>query len=93
MALAAAEGRNIGAAVVAAPAGQTERRLGLQDHASAGGSVGLLAGVVLTQAINWYWIFFVNLPIGVATAVLARRLLDRDDGIGLGRGLTSRVRC
>ena len=38
--------------------------------ASAGGSVGLLAGGVLTQAINWHWIFFVNLPIGVATAAL-----------------------
>ena len=39
--------------------------------ASAGGSIGLLAGGVLTQAINWHWIFFVNLPIGIATAVLA----------------------
>src|SRR5215211_5651807 len=33
--------------------------------ASAGGSVGLLAGGALTQAINWHWIFFVNLPIGI----------------------------
>ena len=32
--------------------------------ASAGGSVGLLAGGVLTQAINWHWIFFINIPIG-----------------------------
>ena len=32
--------------------------------ASAGGSIGLLAGGVLTQAIDWHWIFFVNLPIG-----------------------------
>src|SRR6266511_2584172 len=31
--------------------------------ASAGGSVGLLAGGVLTQTINWHWIFFVNVPI------------------------------
>ena len=30
--------------------------------ASAGGAVGLLAGGVLTQSINWHWIFFVNLP-------------------------------
>src|SRR5215212_4300824 len=30
--------------------------------ASAGGSVGLLAGGVLTQSINWHWIFFVNIP-------------------------------
>ena len=40
--------------------------------ASAGGSVGLLVGGVLTQSISWHWIFFVNLPIGVVTAVLAR---------------------
>ena len=54
--------------------------------ASAGGSVGLLAGGVLTQSINWHWIFFINVPIGVATVVLALRLLDRDEGIGFGRG-------
>jgi EmrB/QacA subfamily drug resistance transporter len=54
--------------------------------ASAGGSVGLLAGGVLTQSINWHWIFFVNIPIGIATAVLVRRLLDRDEGLGVGEG-------
>jgi EmrB/QacA subfamily drug resistance transporter len=54
--------------------------------AAAGGSVGLLAGGVLTQGLNWHWIFFINLPIGVATAVLAPRLLPRDRGIGLRRG-------
>ena len=54
--------------------------------ASAGGSVGLLLGGILTQSINWHWIFFVNIPIGVATALLALRLLDRDAGIGFGRG-------
>jgi EmrB/QacA subfamily drug resistance transporter len=54
--------------------------------ASAGGAVGLLAGGVLTQAINWHWIFFVNVPIGIVTAVLVLRLLDRDEGIGLGHG-------
>jgi EmrB/QacA subfamily drug resistance transporter len=54
--------------------------------ASAGGSVGLLAGGVLTQAINWHWIFFVNIPIGIATAVFALRLLDKDKGLGFGRG-------
>src|SRR4051812_25401938 len=54
--------------------------------ASAGGSVGLLAGGVLTQAINWHWIFFINIPIGIATAVMARRLLERDRGMGFGQG-------
>ncbi|HEX2739311.1 MAG TPA: MFS transporter [Rubrobacter sp.] len=54
--------------------------------ASAGGSVGLLAGGVLTQSINWHWIFFVNIPIGIVTAALAWRLLDREKGIGFGGG-------
>jgi EmrB/QacA subfamily drug resistance transporter len=54
--------------------------------ASAGGSVGLLAGGVITQSIDWHWIFFVNIPIGIATAVFARRLLAHDAGIGFGEG-------
>jgi EmrB/QacA subfamily drug resistance transporter len=54
--------------------------------ASAGGSIGLLAGGVLTEAINWHWIFFVNIPIGIVTAVLALRLLEKDKGAGFGRG-------
>jgi EmrB/QacA subfamily drug resistance transporter len=54
--------------------------------ASAGGSVGLLAGGVITQSIDWHWIFFINIPIGAATALLARRLLPDDPGIGLAGG-------
>jgi EmrB/QacA subfamily drug resistance transporter len=54
--------------------------------ASAGGSVGLLAGGVLTQSINWHWIFFVNLPIGIATVLAARRLVPDEPGIGLREG-------
>jgi EmrB/QacA subfamily drug resistance transporter len=54
--------------------------------ASAGGSVGLLAGGILTQAINWHWIFFINVPIGIATLVLASRLIENDKGIGVGGG-------
>jgi EmrB/QacA subfamily drug resistance transporter len=54
--------------------------------ASGGGSIGLLAGGAITEAINWHWIFFVNLPIGVATALLALRLVERDQGIGLREG-------
>jgi EmrB/QacA subfamily drug resistance transporter len=54
--------------------------------ASAGASIGLLAGGVLTQGINWHWIFFVNIPIGVVAAVLAQRLLESERGIGLGEG-------
>jgi EmrB/QacA subfamily drug resistance transporter len=54
--------------------------------ASAGASVGLLAGGVLTQAINWHWIFFVNIPIGIVTAALTLRLLAPDRGAGFGKG-------
>src|SRR6201982_2190658 len=54
--------------------------------AAAGGAIGLLAGGVLTQAINWHWIFFVNIPTGIATGILTTRLLPNDVGIGLERG-------
>jgi EmrB/QacA subfamily drug resistance transporter len=54
--------------------------------ASAGGAVGLLAGGVITQAINWHWIFFVNVPVGIATATAILRLLPRDEGIGISEG-------
>ena len=54
--------------------------------ASAGASIGLLAGGVLTQAISWHWIFFVNVPIGVATALLALRYVEDDKGLGLDKG-------
>ncbi len=54
--------------------------------ASAGAAVGLVAGGLITQAVSWHWIFFVNLPIGVATAIVSARLLESDRGIGLGKG-------
>jgi EmrB/QacA subfamily drug resistance transporter len=54
--------------------------------AVAGGSIGLLAGGVLTQTINWHWIFFVNIPIGIATGLLAVRLVADREGIGLTAG-------
>jgi EmrB/QacA subfamily drug resistance transporter len=54
--------------------------------ASAGASIGLLLGGFLTQGISWHWIFFVNIPIGIATAVLAWRLVGKDRGIGLAGG-------
>jgi EmrB/QacA subfamily drug resistance transporter len=54
--------------------------------ASAGGSIGLLAGGALTEAISWHWIFFINVPIGIATALAARRLVPAYEGIGLSEG-------
>ncbi len=55
--------------------------------ASAGGAVGLLAGGVLTEAINWHWIFFINVPIGIATALSARRWVPSDEGTGFSGGV------
>src|SRR3954471_1346000 len=54
--------------------------------ASAGGSIGLLLGGALTQAIGGHWIFFVNLPIGVATGALALRVVAARPRLGLGHG-------
>ena len=63
------------------------KAIGVYSFVAAGGaSIGLLLGGVLTEAISWHWIFFVNLPIGILTAVLATRLLERDRGIGLSKG-------
>ena len=41
---------------------------------------------MLTDAINWHWIFFINVPIGIATAVMAMRLVEGRPGIGLREG-------
>ena len=54
---------------------------------AGGGSLGLLAGGTLTQLINWHWIFFINLPIGVGTMLLGWWLIDEHEGLGLGRGV------
>jgi EmrB/QacA subfamily drug resistance transporter len=54
--------------------------------ASGGGSIGLLAGGVLTSLINWHWIFFVNLPVGIVTGYLAMRLVPNRDGVGFKQG-------
>jgi EmrB/QacA subfamily drug resistance transporter len=54
--------------------------------ASAGGSIGLLLGGVITQLVSWHWIFFVNLPIGIVTGACALRLLAHDRGTGLRAG-------
>ena len=54
--------------------------------ASAGAVVGLIAGGLITQSVSWHWIFFVNLPLGIVTALLAARLLEPDRGIGIRQG-------
>ena len=46
----------------------------------AGGSLGLLAGGLLTEALSWHWIFFVNLPIGLLALGLGARVIARTAG-------------
>ncbi len=53
----------------------------------AGGSLGLLLGGVLTQALSWHWIFIVNVPLGVATLIAGSLLLDENEGLGIRAGL------
>jgi EmrB/QacA subfamily drug resistance transporter len=53
----------------------------------AGGSIGLLAGGVLTETLSWHWVFFVNLPIGAATFALGHALIRADRGLGLEHGV------
>src|SRR6185436_16010724 len=53
----------------------------------AGGSIGLLAGGLLTEVLSWHWVFFVNLPIGIATFALGQALIRGDRGLGFGHGV------
>ncbi len=68
----------------------TERAKAMSAYvfvAVGGGSIGLLAGGVLTQALSWHWIFFVNVPIGIATLLLGRALIVENAGLGIRQGV------
>ncbi len=54
---------------------------------AGGGSLGLLAGGLLTQFLSWHWIFFINLPIGILTLVLGAILIPENEGSGLDQGI------
>src|ERR687887_1435093 len=54
---------------------------------SSGGSIGLLAGGALTESINWHWIFFINLPIGLVALVLGYLLIPESPRAGIDRGI------
>jgi EmrB/QacA subfamily drug resistance transporter len=54
---------------------------------SGGASVGLIAGGAITQLLNWHWIFYINLPIGIATVLLGRIWIVENQGLGIGRDI------
>ncbi|WP_323180444.1 MFS transporter [Streptomyces sp. NBC_00102] len=68
------------------PAGQA-KAIGVYSFVGSGGaSIGLLAGGVLTEAISWHWIFYVNIPVGLAVGLVGLKVLDKESGAGLSRG-------
>ena len=55
---------------------ERNRALGIWGAvAGAGGAAGVLLGGILTSGLNWRWVLFVNVPIGIAAAALAPRIL------------------
>ena len=68
-------------------ASERGRALGVYSFTgAAGASLGQVLGGVLTQSLGWHWIFFINLPIGLATIALAARAIPADRGLGLSAG-------
>jgi EmrB/QacA subfamily drug resistance transporter len=53
---------------------------------AGGGSIGVLLGGVLTDALSWHWIFLVNIPVGALVFSLCLRLLPGDRQAAEGRG-------
>ncbi len=55
--------------------------------AVGGGSLGLLVGGYVTQALSWHWIFFINIPIGLITFLFGVVLIDENTGLGIRAGV------
>lgn len=53
---------------------------------AAGASIGQVLGGVLTDALNWHWIFLINVPIGLVTVLVAVKALPADRGLGWSAG-------
>ena len=67
--------------------GERARAIGaFSFSAAAGGSIGNIAGGLITDALTWNWVFLVNVPIGVAVVLLTLRVVDADRGVGLRAG-------
>jgi EmrB/QacA subfamily drug resistance transporter len=97
--IAARSVQGLGGAIVSAVAlslimnlfpepGDRAKAMGVYGFVCAGGgSIGVLLGGLLTSALNWHWIFLVNLPIGAAVYALCLALLQRDQAIAGGQKL------
>jgi EmrB/QacA subfamily drug resistance transporter len=85
---AAASAVSLGMIVRMFPAPREQARaMGVYSFTGAGGaSLGLVLGGVITQALSWHWIFFVNVPFGLAAVAVGRRVLPGFDGLGLRAG-------
>jgi MFS family permease len=63
------------------------KAMGVYSFTGAGGaSLGLVLGGVLTQALSWHWIFFVNVPLGLAAVAAGWFVLGGAPGTGLRAG-------
>jgi EmrB/QacA subfamily drug resistance transporter len=78
------------AIIVTEFSGAAERAKAMSAYmfvAVGGGSIGLLVGGVLTQAVSWHWIFVINVPIGIITFALGCVLIKENAGLGVRAGL------
>src|SRR6202041_1939787 len=78
------------AIIVTEFSGANERAKAMSAYmfvAVGGGSIGLLVGGILTQAVNWHWIFVINVPIGIVTFILGSLLIKENVGLGVREGI------
>src|SRR5262249_17501332 len=69
-------------------AAERARAMSVYVFVAVGGSaVGLIAGGILTEALSWHWIFWINVPIGLLTLVSGGALLDENPGLGVRDGV------
>ncbi|WP_155371147.1 MFS transporter [Catellatospora vulcania] len=85
-AMAAAVGLGILVNLFPEPAARARAIAVFSFTGAAGASLGQVLGGMLTDALDWHWIFFINLPIGVATLAVAVAVLPADRGLGLAAG-------
>ncbi|GIF94974.1 MFS transporter [Catellatospora citrea] len=85
-AMAAAVGLGILVNLFPEPAERAKAIAVFSFTGAAGASLGQVLGGVLTDALDWHWIFFINLPIGVAALAVAVAVLPADRGLGLAAG-------